>query len=197
MADWDVFARITKAGRKARAAMESALDGGDLDEGQFARLLDQVVQSAAGIPTANLARKVLAAAELARESADSSNANQFLRRCQDELRMAARAPGTSILDLMLEDRVRRAVFAGQVGERGVLADFFTDCLIRGTFDCRGGLVERLAVPAKDVELARSRARGLVASVAQEAAATLQAKGRVKNLGLTKRFPTTTGLNTRF
>ena len=75
MADWDVFARITKAGRKARAAMASAIDGGDLDEGQFARLLDQVVQSAGGIPTAELARKVLAAAALARESPDPDQAN--------------------------------------------------------------------------------------------------------------------------
>ena len=104
--DRDIVARATSLGREARDALGAVIDGCAGDLSAIARLLDHLVRTAGGVPTAASILAVL-------------DSPPLLRRAQDALcDQIERIPAAGLLDLQLKSAAQRAVLKRTEGRLG-------------------------------------------------------------------------------
>lgn len=190
MADWDVFAKLTRKGRKARGSCASGLAGGDFDPNPVAGLVDAQYSAAEGLPSLVKALDALTTAGSHGCDREAAPVREALR----QLAVAVRAPGATLQDLVLEARVQRAIANGSIAPHAVLSEFFDDCIVRGAIDCRDGLLENAS--REERAAMRERVRQMSKDVTDAAASRVLARPGGKTLGLARQFPSSVTLSTR-
>jgi hypothetical protein len=175
--DRDVFARCTRLGRQVAEGVTDALEGRPWTHFLPARLFEDLIQAAGGIPSARpvfeLIDRLYSSPQLPGLADESALA---------ELDQVVRTCGTGRLDIVLLDVAKRGVLrrltAAQVAE-----DFFFVVMCRHALEGRGGILETRGAEWYARRLAEIRR--LLWPVVQKAARELVNRPEARALGLTR------------
>jgi hypothetical protein len=176
--DGDIFGAVTRLGRDAAEGLARAVHGDVWDPFLAARCLDVLVEAANGIPSL---RGILR--ELRNLQASPLLARTLVESSLEGIGDSVRTTNGSLLDLMLRSVAERSVLRGEYQPRRVLGWFFTELLDRAIISGRGGFLEL----EQGGQARRGEALSILARVASEAAAALEARPDAKRLGLARQY----------
>ena len=174
--DGDIFGAVTKLGRNAAEGLVLAVQGGLWDPFLAARCIEVLVTKADGIKSLPAVVDLLHSLQ-----ASPLLASTMVEDSLDRIDGAVRAARGTVLDLMLRSVVHRKLLQGDYDPRSVLQQFCAELLDRAIVSGRDGFLElEGGGRARRVE-----AMAVLAPVAAQAAACLDARPDAKRLGLTR------------
>jgi len=174
--DGDIFGHVSKLGRDAAEGVARAVHGEPWDDFLAARCLEVLISKADGI------KALLAVVDILRglQSAPLL-APTMIERAVESVGDAVRTARGTILDLMLRSVAQRCILQGEHEPRRVLSQLCVELLDRAILSGQGGFLElELGGRAR-----RNQALSILARVAAQAAACLEARPDAKRLGLTR------------
>jgi len=174
--DGDIFGAVTKLGRSAAEGVAGASHGAPWDPFLAARCIEVIVTKADGIKSLpavmDLLRNLQASPLLAPALIDES---------VDQVDAAVRGARGTVLDLMLGSVAQRRILQGDYEPRAVLRQLCAEVLDRAILSGRDGFLQLETGGRAHLDAART----ILAPVAAQAAACLEARPDAKRLGLTR------------